>query len=73
MVLLDVDVFGVCAHNDLVPVDVDVSLTKRDGFGKYVKACSHEVDIEHAVVADHAEHSLVIVSSLLRVECHNDS
>ena len=63
----------VLAHNHFVSVRVNMSLTQGDWLGQDVVACSDKVNIEHLMIPDHAEHSLVVVACSLWCECNDDS
>lgn len=60
------------SHDNLVPVDVDVSLHQGHRLGKDIEASSDQVDEENLVVPHDAEHPLVVVRSRLRVELDDD-
>jgi len=45
-----------------VSLGIDVSLHEGDGLSQNVKAGSHQINVEHTVIPDQAEHSLVKVA-----------
>ena len=48
-------------HDDLVPIDVNVSLHQWHWLCKHIVAGTNKVNIEHVVVPDNAEYSFVVV------------
>ena len=60
------------SHDDFMSVDVDVPLHQGHRLSEDVKARSDQVNVEHLVVSDDAEHSLVVVCGSLRVELDDD-
>ena len=61
------------AHDNLMAIDVDVTLHEGHRLGQHVVACTDEVHAEHLVVADDAEDALVVALSLLRIELYDYS
>jgi len=71
---LFVSVYSIVdAHNDLVSVDVDVSLHKWDWLGQDVEAGTYQVNREDLMVTHNTENSFVVVDSLLRQKVDNNS
>lgn len=60
------------SHDDLVSIDIDVSLHQRHGLSKHVITSSHEVDIQHIVISDNAEHPLVVVGGRSWIKLYYD-
>lgn len=65
--------FLMDAHDDLMAVDVDVSLHERHWLREDVEAGTHKVHAEDIVIANNAENALVVVASGLREELDDDS
>lgn len=61
------------AHDDLMAIDVDMTLHERHRLGQHIVACTDEVHAKHLVVADNAEDALVVALSLLRIELNDYS
>ena len=61
------------AHDNLMTIDVDMTLHEGHRLGQHVVACTDEVHAEHLVVADDAEDALVVALRLLRVELDDDT
>jgi hypothetical protein len=63
----------VNAHNDLVAVDIDMSLHEGHRLSEHIEACTHEVDAQDLVVANNAENALIVVARALREELDDDA
>lgn len=61
------------AHGDLMSVDVDVLLQKRHRLGQNIETGSNQINKEHFVILDDAEHALVVVASAFGSEVNNDA
>jgi hypothetical protein len=61
------------SHDDLVPIDINMSLHEGHWLGENVIASTNEVYIEYKVVPHNAEHSLIVVLRCLRVELNDNS
>ena len=61
------------AHDNLVAVDVHVSLHEGHRLRENIEACAHKVDAQDLVVANNAENALVVVASALREELDDDA
>ena len=61
------------AHDDTVTENVYMSLHEGDRFGQDIIACTYQIHIQHLMVSHHAEYSLVVIDSLLRIEGDDDA
>ena len=60
------------AHDDFVPVDIDVPLHQRHWLCKHIEASSHEVNVEDLVVSNNTEYSFVVALALLWIKLNNN-
>lgn len=60
-------------HNDLVPVDIYMSLHERHWLVQDIVAAANQVDVHDLVIAYYAEDTLVVVLGLLWVELDDDT
>jgi hypothetical protein len=58
-------------HDDLVSIDIDMSLHEWHRLVQDIIAAADQVDVEHLVVSHYAEDTLVVVLGLLWVELDN--
>lgn len=49
------------AHDDFMPVDIDVSLHEWHRFGQNIIASTYEINVEHLMIPDDTEYPLVII------------
>lgn len=70
--LLGVDLVET-AHGDSVPVDVNVPLQERDRLRQDIKARAHKVHKQDLVPTHDAKDALVVVTSALGAEIHDDT
>ena len=70
--LLGVDLVET-AHSDSVSVDVNVPLQERNRLRQDIKACAHKIHKQDLVPTHDAKDALVVVTSALGAEIHDDT
>jgi hypothetical protein len=65
--------FVMGAHNNLMAVNIDVALHEGHWLGEDIEAGTHQINVEHLMVAHNAENAFVVVASALRAEVDHDA
>ena len=61
------------AHNDLVPVHINMFLHERHRLRQYVETRSNQVHVQNHMILHNAEHSLVVVAGALRRKINHNA
>jgi hypothetical protein len=63
----------VNAHDDLVSINIDVSLHQRHRLIQHIVTGTQQVNVENLVVSHHAKYSFIVVRRFLGVELNDNS
>lgn len=63
----------VNSHDDLMPIDIDMSLHEGHGLVKHIITSSNKINIQNLMITDYTEHSFVVICCFLRVELNDNS